>query len=98
MTINGRNDPSESFLFDRAKKITWISSAVQTWFGYRCRIKTALECEPRLHRRIIKSADDEVFTAMSFRAAGELFVFGGEPLHHFGPGNITANLRQDRQQ
>src|ERR1700737_1976465 len=91
-----RTDPAETFLFNGTKKITRISSSVQSRFRHRSGIESTREGEARFHRRVIECADNEVFAVVSLRTIRELPVFLSDAALYFRPGNVRANRRQDR--
>ena len=95
--VHRSNYPAETFFFDRAKKVAWISSAVQSGLCYWCRIESAFGCKTRLHGRVVKRADDEVFATVSLRTPREFFIFLRQTLHDFGPRNVGSNIGQNRQ-
>ena len=65
---------------------------MQAGFGYAGRIKAAFECEPGFLGRVVKRADDEIFTGVSAGPSRQLFIFRGETLGNFRPGNFRAHF------
>lgn len=70
---------------------------MQPWLGDPRRVEAALEGESGFLWRVIKRADDEVFTGMTAGTPRQLFIFIGEPLDNFRPRNIRARCRRDRR-
>ena len=93
MAVDRRNYSAKPFLFHRAKEIARVSSTMQSRFCDRRRVETALESETGFHRRVIESADDEVFAIMTLRTPRQLLIFVGKALHDFRPRNVCTELR-----
>lgn len=70
---------------------------MQSRFCHASRVEATFESETGFLGRVIKCADNEKFARVALRASRESFIFGGEPLDHFRPRNVGANLGQDRQ-
>jgi len=96
VSVYRNSDSADAFLFDRAKKIAWISSPVQTWFGYSGCVESALGREAGFFRGVVKGADDEVFAVAALRAPAEFCVFVSKTPHNFGPRDIRSNRGHDR--
>src|SRR5947207_14139009 len=94
--VDRRCNTSVTLFHHRTKKITRISSAAQPRFAYSSRVKAALESESAFFRRVVESADDEIFAGVTLRTPEEFFIFVGKTLHHFRPRNVSAGERQDR--
>ena len=70
---------------------------MQSWFCHRRRVKSAFKCKSGFHWRVIKSADHEIFAAVTLRPVREFLVLIRETLDNFRPRNISANVRRGRQ-